>query len=121
MFNQKVAHLSGGWRARVKLAHVLCTRADVLLLDEALNAIDLRAMKTLEQMLCREGAGWDTLRPAHQIVVCVSHGRCRWGLLPEARSSARPWLVSRVGVSSALVWHIEDCQERTRIDGLKRP
>ncbi len=46
-----LSQLSGGWRERAKLAHVLTAGADALLLDEPTNHLDLEAVEWLEEFL----------------------------------------------------------------------
>ncbi len=61
----RVAELSGGQTARVRLAAVLLTRSDVLLLDEPTNDLDFAGLELLEEAIDRfDGA-----------VVAVSHDR----------------------------------------------
>ncbi|MFO0676331.1 MAG: ABC-F family ATP-binding cassette domain-containing protein [Polyangiaceae bacterium] len=62
---QKVSSLSGGERARVALALVLKTGANVLVLDEPTNDLDIFTLASLEEML----EGWGGC------VVLVSHDR----------------------------------------------
>ena len=63
--SQSVNTFSGGWRMRLNLATALMTRADLLLLDEPANHLDLDAMVWLEQWLANyEG-----------IVLVISHDR----------------------------------------------
>jgi ATPase subunit of ABC transporter with duplicated ATPase domains len=48
---QPFSNLSGGWQMRCKLASVLVQQADLLLLDEATNYLDLAGIVWLEQYL----------------------------------------------------------------------
>ncbi|HEL1618745.1 TPA: ABC-F family ATP-binding cassette domain-containing protein [Streptococcus suis] len=48
---QKVANLSGGERVRLSLATVLLTDANLLILDEPTNFLDLTAIEALERFL----------------------------------------------------------------------
>ncbi|HFR3976577.1 TPA: ABC-F type ribosomal protection protein Vga(F) [Streptococcus suis] len=48
---QKVANLSGGERVRLSLAKVLLTDANLLILDEPTNFLDLTAIEALERFL----------------------------------------------------------------------
>ncbi len=50
-FNRPVADFSGGWRVRLNLARALSCRADLLLLAEPTNHLDLDAVLWLEQWL----------------------------------------------------------------------
>ena len=49
--NSKVADLSGGERARLLIARLMLTAADVLILDEPTNDLDIPTMEILEQSL----------------------------------------------------------------------
>ncbi|MBW2253568.1 MAG: ABC-F family ATP-binding cassette domain-containing protein [Deltaproteobacteria bacterium] len=51
MFGQKVAGLSGGERARLLLAKLLLRGANVLLLDEPTDDLDLMTLRVLEEAL----------------------------------------------------------------------
>ncbi|WP_153060205.1 ATP-binding cassette domain-containing protein, partial [Streptococcus suis] len=48
---QMVANLSGGERVRLSLAKVLLTDANLLILDEPTNFLDLTAIEALERFL----------------------------------------------------------------------
>ncbi|MFO0548703.1 MAG: ABC-F family ATP-binding cassette domain-containing protein [Polyangiaceae bacterium] len=62
---QKVGALSGGERARVALAKVLKSGANLLILDEPTNDLDVATLGSLEELLL----GW------HGCVILVSHDR----------------------------------------------
>jgi sulfate-transporting ATPase len=62
---KKVGTLSGGERGRLHLAHTLLTGANVLLLDEPSNDIDVETLRSLEDALL-EFAG---------CVLVISHDR----------------------------------------------
>lgn len=65
VLDQPTATLSGGQAARVELAAVLLTQADVLLLDEPTNDLDFEGLARLEaRVLAHQGA-----------LVVVSHDR----------------------------------------------
>ncbi len=64
-FHQPVGALSGGERARVALAKLLQEEANLLVLDEPTNDLDLPTLSALEEMLCE----W----PGSAVV--VSHDR----------------------------------------------
>ncbi|MEN0064287.1 MAG: ABC-F family ATP-binding cassette domain-containing protein [Myxococcota bacterium] len=51
MFEQKVAALSGGERARLLLARLMLSGANLLVLDEPTNDLDLLTLRTLEEAL----------------------------------------------------------------------
>ena len=59
--NQPVARLSGGERARVLMARMMLEPADVLILDEPTNDLDIPTLEILEEALLdfkgRAGAG----------------------------------------------------------------
>ncbi|HYI60400.1 MAG TPA: ABC-F family ATP-binding cassette domain-containing protein [Acidimicrobiales bacterium] len=65
VLDQRSATLSGGQAARVELAGVLLTRADVLLLDEPTNDLDFDGLARLEQFVAGHPG----------VVVVVSHDR----------------------------------------------
>ncbi len=65
MFEQKVAGLSGGERARLLLAKLMLQGANLLILDEPTNDLDLLTLRTLEEALIGFDGG----------VVVVSHDR----------------------------------------------
>ena len=62
---EEIAHLSGGQKKRVALAAVLVNPADVLILDEPTNDLDIQTLTILEDYL-------DTFAG---IVITVSHDR----------------------------------------------
>lgn len=51
MFAKPVTNLSGGYRMRVKLLHLLGTQPDLMLLDEPTNYLDLETLLVLEDFL----------------------------------------------------------------------
>jgi ATPase subunit of ABC transporter with duplicated ATPase domains len=51
MMDGDVGTLSGGWKMRVALAHILLMRPDVMLLDEPSNHLDLESIIWLEEFL----------------------------------------------------------------------
>ena len=63
--HKKVAVLSGGERARVRLAQLLLDKPNVLVLDEPTNHLDIASCEALEQ----------TLRDFPGTILCVSHDR----------------------------------------------
>ena len=65
MFEQKVAGLSGGERARLLLAKLMLAGANLLLLDEPTNDLDLLTLRTLEEALLGYDGG----------VLVVTHDR----------------------------------------------
>jgi ATP-binding cassette subfamily F protein 3 len=62
---KKVAVLSGGERARVRLAQLLLDKPNVLILDEPTNHLDIASCEALES----------TLRNFPGTILCVSHDR----------------------------------------------
>jgi ATP-binding cassette subfamily F protein 3 len=63
--NKKIAMLSGGERARVRLAQLLLDKPNVLVLDEPTNHLDIASREALEGAL----AGFEGT------IFCVSHDR----------------------------------------------
>jgi ATP-binding cassette, subfamily F, member 3 len=63
--DKPIALLSGGERARVRLAQLLLDKPNVLLLDEPTNHLDIASCQALEE----------TLRQFTGTIVCVSHDR----------------------------------------------
>jgi ATP-binding cassette subfamily F protein 3 len=50
-FTEKIASLSGGYRMRAKLLHLLASKPDLMLLDEPTNYLDLETLVVLERFL----------------------------------------------------------------------
>ncbi|RYZ75676.1 MAG: ATP-binding cassette domain-containing protein [Proteobacteria bacterium] len=50
-FGERVASLSGGYRMRAKLLHLLASKPDLMLLDEPTNYLDLETLVVLENFL----------------------------------------------------------------------
>ena len=65
MLDQKVSLLSGGERARLLLAKLLLQGANLLILDEPTNDLDLLTLRALEEALLEFGGG----------VLVVTHDR----------------------------------------------
>ena len=63
--NKKIAMLSGGERARVRLAQLLLDKPNVLVLDEPTNHLDIASREALENAM----AGFEGT------ILCVSHDR----------------------------------------------
>ena len=63
--SQKIGTLSGGERARVVLARLLCDRSNLVVLDEPTNDLDVATLSALE----------DTLASFAGSVLCVTHDR----------------------------------------------
>jgi ATP-binding cassette subfamily F protein 3 len=51
LFEQRVTALSGGYRMRVKLLHLLGQEPDLMMLDEPTNYLDLETLLVLEEFL----------------------------------------------------------------------
>lgn len=62
---KQLSEFSGGFRERAKLARILSTDADILLLDEPINHLDIEAIEWLENFLLH----------FHGIVVFIAHDR----------------------------------------------
>ena len=52
MASEKISQLSGGEKARLRLAEILCACPNMLILDEPTNHMDLPAKETLESAFC---------------------------------------------------------------------
>ena len=65
MLSRKVKTLSGGQRAVLRLSLILLDEPDLILLDEATNHLDVRAIEWLEDQLCRTKSA----------VLIISHDR----------------------------------------------
>lgn len=63
--NMKIAHLSGGEQARLLIAKLLLNPADILILDEPTNDLDIDTIEVIE----------NTLNDFDGLVILVSHDR----------------------------------------------
>ena len=57
-FDKKASSFSGGWQMRIALAKVLLSSADILILDEPTNYLDLEAREFLKDFLIRFRGGF---------------------------------------------------------------
>jgi ATP-binding cassette subfamily F protein 3 len=57
-FGEKVAALSGGYRMRAKLLHLLASKPDLMLLDEPTNYLDLETLVVLERFLLESSSAF---------------------------------------------------------------
>ena len=64
-YKQPVGSLSGGERTRVAIAKLLCREANLVILDEPTNDLDVSTLGALEEMLCNFGGS----------VLVVTHDR----------------------------------------------
>ncbi|KAI1119702.1 putative ABC transporter [Nemania abortiva] len=69
MIGKPLGELSGGWQMRCKLANILLQDADIILLDEPTNFLDLLGIIWLQKYLI------DLRSESTQIIVIVSHDR----------------------------------------------
>lgn len=69
LLEQKMQHLSGGWRVRVALAAAIFAEPDILFLDEPTNHLSMQAVLWLMHELS-SSSRWSS-----RIVVVVSHDR----------------------------------------------
>ena len=102
--DRRCGQLSDGQRRRVLLARALVRRPEVLVLDEPLNGLDLRARhQLLDQLRRSAAAGTTLLLVTHQIEAVVPEIRCcvllRQG---EVAAVGPPGEVLRDGPLSAL-------------------
>lgn len=67
MVGEKGVTLSGGQKQRLAIARALLVDADVLILDDALSAVDARTEEKILRHLRRERAGKTTLIAAHRL------------------------------------------------------
>lgn len=49
--SRKISSLSGGEKVKIRLAKILCEKADILLLDEPTNDIDIETLELLENII----------------------------------------------------------------------
>ena len=64
-FNKNIRSLSGGWRMRVLLAHILLQKPDFILLDEPSNHLDYESLDWLETFLKNYSKG----------IIIISHDK----------------------------------------------
>jgi iron complex transport system ATP-binding protein len=76
LLDRRITELSGGERARVHLARVLCQRAPLLLLDEADATLDLAGQSHLDAAVQRRRAAGDA-------IVIISHDLTRVARLAD--------------------------------------
>lgn len=57
-FDKKASTFSGGWQMRIALAKILLSSADILILDEPTNYLDLEAREFLKDFLIRFRGGF---------------------------------------------------------------
>lgn len=57
-FGEKIASLSGGYRMRAKLLHLLASKPDLMLLDEPTNYLDLETLVVLEDFLLKTSSAF---------------------------------------------------------------
>ena len=93
--NQPVSRLSGGERARVLIARLMLQPADVLILDEPTNDLDIPTLEILEEALEEfKGALVLVTHDRYMLdrvtdTVLGLNGRARPGCLPTTRSGRR--------------------------------
>lgn len=67
MAGEKGVSLSGGQKQRISIARALLTRPEILILDDALSAVDAQTEKNILASLRRERAGMTNLIVSHRL------------------------------------------------------
>ena len=110
--HKRVALLSGGERARVRLSQLLLDKPNVLVLDEPTNHLDIPSREALEATL----AGFEGT------ILCVSHDRYFLDRIAQRLFVlAPPVLIDFAGGYSAWVRKLDDEQEQRQAEPTSRP
>lgn len=80
---EKGVSLSGGQKQRISIARALLTEPEILILDDALSAVDAQTEKNILASLRRERAGMTNLIVSHRLsavkdadlILVMEHGR----------------------------------------------
>lgn len=118
VIGEKGIKLSGGQRQRVAIARALLRDAPILVLDEALSAVDAENEATIQEALDRLMKGRTTLTLAHRLSSVI--GSDRIIVLDDGRiveSGSHATLMQENGVYASLM--SEQARERHNVGALK--